>query len=74
MKIIIRCLFKILHEDKDNTTIRNLLVKSLKEFQLCTMENYVQDSLRSLIETSQLDSIYRECLQKILDTIEETES
>ncbi|CAF3484321.1 unnamed protein product [Rotaria sp. Silwood1] len=72
MKIIIRCLFKIIHEDKENKTIMNLLNKCLKEFHLCTIEeNYVQDALRSLIETSQLDLFYREYLQKLLETIEE---
>ncbi len=69
MKIIIRCLFKILHEEKDNTSIRNLLKKCLKEFQLSTTDNYVQDSLKSLINTSQLDIKYREDLQKLLDDL-----
>ncbi|CAF0735230.1 unnamed protein product [Rotaria sordida] len=72
MKIIIRCLFKIIHEDKENKTIMNLFKKCLKEFHLCTIEdNYVQDALRSLIVTSQLDLFYREHLQKLLETIEE---
>ena len=70
MKIIIRCLFKIIHEDKNNTSILNLLQKCLKEFQSSTTENYVQDALRSLIETSQLDLSYREYLQKLLDNTE----
>jgi len=71
MKIIIRCLFKILHEEKDNISMINLLKKSLKEFQLSTKDNYVQDSLKSLINTSQLDLTYREYLQKLFDYIEE---
>jgi hypothetical protein len=71
MKIIIRCLFKILHEEKDNISIINLFKKSLKEFQLSTTDNYVQDALKSLINTSQLDLSYREYLQKLLDYIEE---
>jgi hypothetical protein len=72
MKIIIRCLFKIFHEDKENLSIMNLLKKCVKELQLCTTENYVQDAFRSLIETSQLDLSYREYLQKLLNTIEES--
>ena len=71
MKIIIRCLFKIIHEEKENLSIINLLKKCLKQLQLCTMENYVQDALQSLIQTSQLDLSYREYLQQFLDTIEE---
>jgi hypothetical protein len=70
MKIIIRCLFKIIHEEKDNISIKNLLEKCLKELHLSTTENYVLDSLKSLIETSELDLIYREYLQKLLDTIQ----
>jgi hypothetical protein len=72
MKIIIRCLFKIFHEEKENLSIMNLLKKCVKELQLCTTENYVQDAFRSLIETSQLDLSYREYLQKLLNTIEES--
>ncbi|CAF0960507.1 unnamed protein product [Adineta steineri] len=71
MKIIIRCLFKIFHEDKQNISIINLLKKLLKEFQLSTMNNYVQDAFQSLIQTSELDLSYREYLQKFLDTIED---
>jgi len=71
MKIIIRCLFKILHEEKENISIINLLKKCLKQFQLSTTDNYVQDALKSLIDTSQLDLSYREYLQKLLDTLEE---
>lgn len=72
MKIFIRCLFKIIHEDKENTSLINLLKKSLKEFQNSTTENYVQDALQSLIATSQLDLSYREYLQKFLESIEES--
>ncbi|CAF1009688.1 unnamed protein product [Adineta steineri] len=71
MKIIIRCLFKIFHEDKQNISIINLLKKLLKEFQLSTMNTYVQDAFQSLIQTSELDLSYREYLQKFLDTIED---
>jgi len=71
MKIIIRCLFKIIHEEKDNISMINLLKKSLKEFQLSTKDNYVQEALKSLINTSQLDLTYREYLQKLFDYIEE---
>jgi hypothetical protein len=71
MKILIRCLFKIIHEEKENSSIMNLLKTCLKQLQLSTTENYVQDALRSLIQTSQLDLSYREYLQQLLDTIEE---
>lgn len=71
MKIFIRCVFKIVHEDKENVAIMNLMKNCLAELHLCTTENYVQDALRSLIGTSQLESIYREYLQKFLDTIPE---
>lgn len=74
MKIIIRSLFKIIHEDKENVLVVNLHRKCLKEFDSCTKENYVQDSLRSLIETSQLDLVYREYLSKLLETIQVKES
>lgn len=71
MKIIIRCLFKIIHEEKETTTMMNLLKKCSTELHLCTTDNYVHDALRSLIETSQLDKIYRENLQKLLESIED---
>lgn len=71
MKIIIRCLFKILHEDKEKIKILNLLKQCLKELKLSTDDNYVSDALKSLINTSQLDISYREYLQKFLDNIEE---
>ncbi|CAF5193807.1 unnamed protein product, partial [Rotaria magnacalcarata] len=71
MKIIIRCLFKIIHEEKENTAMMNLLKKCSTELHLCTTDNYVRDALQSLIATSQLDKIYRENLQKLLDTIED---
>lgn len=69
MKILIRCVFKILHEDKSNSTLNDLLTKSIEELHRSTKENYVPDALQSLIDTSQLDSIYREYFQKLLDTL-----
>jgi hypothetical protein len=71
MKIIIRCLFQIIHDDKSNTSIINLLKKCLKELHASTRENYVPDALKSLIDTSQLDITYREYLQQCLDTLQE---
>jgi hypothetical protein len=72
MKILIRCLFKIIHEDKENISLINLLKKSLKQFQLSTTENYVQDALQSLIQTSQLDLSYRDHLQNLLQSIQDS--
>ncbi|CAF3370626.1 unnamed protein product [Rotaria socialis] len=71
MKIIIRCLFKIIHEEKENATMMNHLKKCSTELHRCTTDNYVRDALQSLIATSQLDKIYRENLQKLLETIED---
>lgn len=67
MKIIIRCVFKIVHEEKSSLILKNLLNKSIEELHLSTTENYVPDALKSLIDTSQLDSIYREYFQTLLD-------
>jgi hypothetical protein len=69
MKIIIRCLFKIIHDEKTNTSLINLLQKCLKELHLSTTENYVPDALKSLIDTSKLDLTYREYLQQCLYTL-----
>ncbi|UJR35972.1 hypothetical protein I4U23_028713 [Adineta vaga] len=66
MKIIIRCLFRIFHEEKDNVSLINLVKTCLKELQLSTKENYVQDAFQSLIETTELDLSYREFLQTFL--------
>ena len=70
MKIIIRCLFKIIHEDKENKAIMNLLKKCVTQLHLCMREeNYVKDALQSLMQTSQIDLLYREHLQKLLETL-----
>ncbi len=71
MKIIIRCLFKILHDEESDTSIDNLLQKCLKELHLSTSENYVPDALKSLIDTSELDSSYRQHLKQYLSTLQE---
>lgn len=74
MKLLIRCVFKIIHEEKTNSTLNNLLTKSIQEFHQSTKENYVPDALKSLIETSQLDSIYRDYFQTLLDALGKTSS
>lgn len=69
MKIIVRCGFKIVHEEKSNSLVNNLLKKSIENLHLSTTENYVPDALKSLVETSQLDSIYRDYFQTLVDSL-----
>ena len=65
MKILIRCTMKIVHDQTDDKQLTNL-------FQILhesTTDNFVNDSLQSLINTTELDFIYRDYLQKRLDSL-----
>ena len=71
MKILIRCSMKLIHEEGGNVKTFNLMGKGLNALQSCTAENYVRDSLQSLIETSQLDVSYRDHIQRLLGTLDD---
>lgn len=69
MKILVRCSMKLVHEEKDNAKTFNLVKQCLTALQPCTTENFVRESLQSLIQTSQLDVSYRDYIQRLLGTL-----
>ena len=71
MKILIRCSLKTIHEKRDNVTnVVDLMEKCFRQLQASTTENFVQDSIRSLIATPQLAASYREYLTVLLRTLD----
>jgi hypothetical protein len=69
MKILIRCSMKLVHEEKDTGKTFNLMEQCLAALQACTTENFVRDSLQSLIQTTQLDVSYRGYIQRLLGAL-----
>lgn len=70
MKILIRSLMKLVHEEKS----LDPLIPCFQFLQSSINDHYVEDSLRSLIHTSTLDLPYRTHAEKLLQTLERTPS
>lgn len=70
MKILIRCSLKTIHEERDNTTNVHLMETCFRQLQASTTENFVPDSIRSLIATPQLNASYREYLTTLLHVLD----
>ncbi|CAF0831296.1 unnamed protein product [Adineta ricciae] len=66
MKIIVRCLFRIFHDEQNNHSQIMLVKTCLGGLQSSTTDNYVQDALQSLIKTTDLDLSYREFLRQFM--------